>query len=105
MPALPPNGHTSNGTPDPSASRSEHGMNITELLTEAEELRTVVLDASARLARLIAGLKQHRRRSRAEAGFGAGLTAAGRRGGQYRFVISCRRGAGRLGSAAQPMAV
>jgi hypothetical protein len=36
-----------------------------ELITEAEELRTVMADASARLSRLLAGLKQHRRQSRA----------------------------------------
>jgi hypothetical protein len=65
MPAPQPNGHTTNGTPDPSAGRSENGMNFADLLSEAEELRTVVLDASARLARLISGLKQHRRQSRA----------------------------------------
>lgn len=65
MPAPQPNGHTPHDTPEPGAGRSENGMNFADLLTEAEELRTVVLDASSRLGRLISGLKQHRRHSRA----------------------------------------
>ena len=34
-------------------------------IAETEELRTVVLDASSRLSRLLTGLKLHRRQSRA----------------------------------------
>ena len=64
MPLPTNNGHVSNGTPD-SPGRGERGVAITDLITEAEELRTVLADASGRLARLLSGLKQHRRDSRA----------------------------------------
>ena len=63
------NGHTRHTVPDPNpdpgAGRGERPMAIAELITEAEEVRAIVLDASTRLARLLAGLKQHRRQSRA----------------------------------------
>ena len=65
MPAQQPNGHGTNGTSETDAARQERGGSIVELITEAEELRTVMLDASARLTRLLSGLKQHRRQSRA----------------------------------------
>ena len=65
MPTPTTNGHATNGSPLPSAGRSERGQSIVDLITETEELRTVVLDASVRLARLLSGLKQHRRQSRA----------------------------------------
>ena len=63
--SIPPsNGHASNGTPE-SLGRGERSVAITDLITEAEELRTVLADASGRLTRLLSGLKQHRRDSRA----------------------------------------
>ena len=65
MPAQQPNGHGTNGTSETDAARQERGGSIVELITEAEELRTVMLEASARLTRLLSGLKQHRRQSRA----------------------------------------
>ena len=65
MPVPTTNGHATNGSHETVADRSERGQSIMELIAEAEELRTVVLDASARLSRLLAGLKQHRRQSRA----------------------------------------
>ncbi len=58
------NGHT-NGTPETGASRGERSLTIIDLIEEAEKLRTVFADAATRLARLSAGLKQHRRQSRA----------------------------------------
>ena len=65
MPTPQANGHATNGTPDTGAGRGERSLTIIELIEEAERLRTVFADASARLARLTAGLKQHRRQSRA----------------------------------------
>ena len=64
MPIPPSNGHASNATPD-SPGRGERSVAITDLITEAEELRTVLADASSRLTRLLSGLKQHCRDSRA----------------------------------------
>ena len=64
MPIPPSNGHASNGTPD-SPGRGERSVAITDLIAEAEELRSVLADASGRLTRLLSGLKQHRRDSRA----------------------------------------
>ena len=64
MPLPTNNGHASNGTPEPPG-RGERSVAITDLITEAEELRTVLADASGWLARLLSGLKQHRRDSRA----------------------------------------
>ena len=43
----------------------ERGPGIGELITEAEGLRDLLHDAAGRVARLLAGLKQHRRQSRA----------------------------------------
>ena len=65
MPAPQPNGRDTNGTPETDAARQERGGSILDLIAEAEELRTVMLDASTRLSRLLSGLKQHRRQSRA----------------------------------------
>jgi len=65
MPTPQANGHATNGTPNTGAGRGERGLTIIELIEEAEGLRTVFADASTRLARLLAGLKQHRRQSRA----------------------------------------
>ena len=68
MPLPTNNGHASNGTPPDAPSRGERGersVAIADLIAEAEELRTVLADASGRLARLLSGLKQHRRDSRA----------------------------------------
>ena len=59
------NGHASQGATHPNGDRSERGQSIVELIAEAEELRNVMMDASARLSRLLSGLKQHRRQSRA----------------------------------------
>jgi hypothetical protein len=65
MPPQQPNGHSANHTSDVNNAPSERGLSIADLLNEAEEMRTVLLDASARLSRLINGLKQHRRQSKA----------------------------------------
>jgi hypothetical protein len=40
-------------------------MTTMELIAEAEAMRTLLQDASTRVARLLAALKQHRRQSRA----------------------------------------
>jgi hypothetical protein len=61
---IPANGHASHTTPE-SPARGERSVGIADLITEAEELRTVLFDASVRLTRLLSGLKQHRRDSRA----------------------------------------
>jgi len=53
------------GTVENGANRPERLPGIAELIAEAEELRTLLQDASTRLARLLAGLKQQRRQSRA----------------------------------------
>jgi hypothetical protein len=64
MPAANPNSQSTHASAD-NDSASERGSNIAELLTEAEQLRSVLQDATARLSRLINGLKQHRRQGRA----------------------------------------
>ena len=64
MPLPPNNGHASHTAPE-SPARGERSVAITDLIAEAEELRTVLLDAATRLTRLLSGLKQHRRDSRA----------------------------------------
>ena len=64
MPAPQSNAHPAHHTADTSA-HSQRSPSIVDLIAEAEELRTVVLDASSRLSRLLVGLKQHRRQSRA----------------------------------------
>ena len=61
-----PASHANNDPP--SASRgngatAEGCPSITELIAEAEALRASVQESSARLTRLIAGLKQHKRAS------------------------------------------
>jgi hypothetical protein len=65
MPLPTNNGHASNGTPPEAPGRGERSVALADLIAEAEELRTVLADASSRLARLLSGLKQHRRDSRA----------------------------------------
>ena len=65
MPAQHSRGPDTNGTSETDAARQEGGGTIAELIAEAEALRTVMLDASARLSHLLSGLKQHRRQSRA----------------------------------------
>ena len=65
MPVQQSNGHGPNGTSGTTTAGQERGGTIIDLIAEAEELRTVMLDASARLTRLLSGLKQHRRQSRA----------------------------------------
>ena len=64
MSAPPSNGQAAHHASETTAN-SQRSLSIVDLIAEAEELRTVVLDASARLSRLLAGLKQHRRQSRA----------------------------------------
>ena len=64
MPAPQSNGHSAHDASEANAN-GQRSLGIVDLINEAEELRTVVLDASARLSRLLAGLKQHRRQSRA----------------------------------------
>jgi len=51
---------TGNGT-----SSNERVQSIEEILTEAESLRTAWQDSLSRLSKIIAGLKQHRKQSRA----------------------------------------
>jgi hypothetical protein len=53
----PPSATRGNGAP------AEGGPSLTELIAEAETLRASVQESSARLTRLIAGLKQHKRAS------------------------------------------
>ena len=65
MPAPTTNNHATNGSPNSNPDRSERSLGIVELIAEAEELRTVLSDASMRVARLLSALKQHRRQSRA----------------------------------------
>jgi hypothetical protein len=65
MPLPPAKGHATLGSQENSVERSGRSPNIAELISEAEALRTDMVDASARLARLLSGLKQHRRQSRA----------------------------------------
>ena len=62
MPSPQPNGHTIG--PHDVPARGERPVALMDLITEAEELRTVLADASTRLGRLLSGLKQHRRDSR-----------------------------------------
>jgi hypothetical protein len=64
MPAPNPNGHSANGSSETAVTR-EGGPSIGELFAEGEELRNLLQDASVRLSRLLSGLKQHRRQSRA----------------------------------------
>ena len=64
MSAPQSNAHPAHHTADASA-HSQRSLSIVDLIAEAEELRTVVIDASSRLSRLLTGLKQHRRQSRA----------------------------------------
>ena len=64
MPAPTTNNHATNGN-QPNGDRSERSPALAELIAEAEELRTVLADASTRLARLLSGLKASRRQSRA----------------------------------------
>ena len=64
MPAPPSIGSPVHHTADTSA-HSQRSPSIVDLIAETEELRTVVLDASSRLSRLLTGLKLHRRQSRA----------------------------------------
>ena len=65
MPSQQPNGHSAHPTSDVNNTPSERGLSIADLLNEAEELRSVLQDASGRLCRMINGLKQHRRQSKA----------------------------------------
>ena len=60
MPPPPGNGHLSDDRPPP-----ERNGGIGELIAEAEALRNLLSEASARSARLVAALKQHRRQSKA----------------------------------------
>jgi len=60
MSASHPNGNASDTPPQPQADRCA----IPELIAEAEALRGLLQDASARASRLLAALKQQRRQSR-----------------------------------------
>ena len=63
MPATPPNG---NG-PEPGHANNTplERWGIAEVIAETEALRSLLQDASARTARLLAALKHQRRQSRA----------------------------------------
>jgi hypothetical protein len=62
MPASSPNGRPpANDAPQVS---TDQGGGLAEVMAEAETLRTVLQDASARTARLLSALKQQRRQSR-----------------------------------------
>ena len=67
MPLPNSNGHSKE---DPAEGRvsPDRAPSIAELVAVAEELRNQLQDASIRVARLLAGLKQHRRQSRAVQG-------------------------------------
>ena len=65
MPTPPANGHATQPVPAPRAGSDERPQTLAELIGEAEQLRNVILDASSRLSRLLSGLKQQRRKSRA----------------------------------------
>ena len=58
----PPSG---NGHPSDDRTPPERNGGIGELIAEAEALRNLLSDASARSARLVAALKQHRRQAKA----------------------------------------
>ena len=65
MSAPQSNGAPANGRSDPSADSLERCLGLDELLTDAEKLRSQLQEASGRLVRLIGGLKQYRRQTRA----------------------------------------
>ena len=54
-----------NGRPPDDRAPPERNGGIGELIAEAEALRNLLSDASARSARLVAALKQHRRQAKA----------------------------------------
>ena len=62
MPTPPTNGQPS-ADPRPQDSRERGGP--TDLFAEAEALRGLLADALARSARVLAGLRQHRRQAHA----------------------------------------
>ena len=63
MPVPPNNGRSPEPQRPPDSPNGGGGLN--DLIAEAELLRTILGDASARTARLVAALKQQRRQSRA----------------------------------------
>jgi hypothetical protein len=58
MPLPPANGHTPDDRPDPAGG-------LAELIAEAEQVRSALLDAAGRLGRWAAALKQQRKQSKA----------------------------------------
>ena len=64
MPAPTDTNGSSPESPRP-AGVPDRGGAIDDVIVEVEELRTVLQDASARIVRLLAALKQQRRQSRA----------------------------------------
>jgi hypothetical protein len=63
MPAPPPNGRPTD--PARPAQPPERGGGLADLIAEAEALRALLAEATARNARLLAALKQHRKQARA----------------------------------------
>jgi hypothetical protein len=57
--------HTEPAVNGRSAPPGDPGANFDDLLTEAESLRDLLQEAQAKLARLAAGFKHHRKQSRA----------------------------------------
>jgi hypothetical protein len=58
MPLTPPNGHAPEDRPDPAGG-------LAELIAEAEQVRSALLDAASRLGRWAAALRQQRKQSKA----------------------------------------
>jgi hypothetical protein len=65
MPSQSSNQPSAPSNNDDNSAEPGRGPNIIELLTEAEQVRSVLQDATTRLSRLINGLKQQRRQGRA----------------------------------------
>ena len=65
MPSPHSNGHSTNGASNGSNTDHERPPALAELVAEAEHLRSQVQEVLGRLTRLLSGLKQFRRQSRA----------------------------------------
>lgn len=65
MPASHANGNSANGNGHGDVDRGERPPVFQELVAEADQVRAQVQEVLGRLTRLITGLKQFRRQSRA----------------------------------------
>ena len=61
----PNSNHHSEHEVNGNGSASDRASGIPDLIAEAEQLKTMAQDLTARLGRLINGLKQHRRHGKA----------------------------------------